>query len=83
MSEADAATRDHFLSLVDQSAPQMASHDEISWPDEWRPRLAETREWASSMLGEDEVGYFGDGSTGTVDDFEHGEYLQMLAERND
>jgi len=75
--------RDAFLALVERSEPLMAAHDELTWNGQWRARLAETREWAERVRGDIEAGYFGDGSTGTVDDREHGEYLQMLPERDD
>ena len=35
------------------------------------------------VADEFEAGCFGDGSTGTEDDYEHGIYLQMLADRDD
>jgi hypothetical protein len=35
------------------------------------------------IADEFEAGSFGDGSTGTEDDYEHGIYLQMLADRDD
>jgi len=83
MTAEDKVKRDAFMELVFRSRPKMAAHDELAWPHEWRARRAETRVWATSMRDDIEAGYFGDGSTGTVDDHEHGVYLQMLAERDD
>lgn len=83
MSEGDKKVRDVFLELVHAAEPVMAAHDELSWPTTWRSKLAQTREWAELVSDDVDAGYFGDGSTGTVDDHEHGIYLRMLAERDD
>ena len=42
----------------------------VSWADMWDAAL-------------DDGGYFGDGSTGTIEDIEHGWYLRELAARDD
>ncbi|MBN2176676.1 MAG: hypothetical protein JW722_03360 [Demequinaceae bacterium] len=44
-------------------------------------RAASTKEGLEQ--DDTDAGEFGDGSTGTVEDYEHGVYLQMLAERDD
>lgn len=83
MTDEDKVVRDAFLALVERLEPEMAAHDELTWDGQWRARMAETRSWAVFAKGDVEAGYFGDGSTGTVEDHEHGEYLRMLAERDD
>jgi hypothetical protein len=83
MTDEDKARRDAFMVLVNRPEPLMSAHDELTWDAKWRARLAETRQWAASVHGHIEAGYFGDGSTGTAEDFEHADYLTMLAERED
>jgi excisionase family DNA binding protein len=39
--------------------------------------------WAEMWESVLDVGEFGDGSTGTIEDYEHGQYLRDLAERDD
>lgn len=75
--------RDAFLSLVLAEPPVMAAHDELSWDRRWPALLAQTREWRELALEDLDAGYFGDGSTATLEDYEHGLYLWILAERDD
>jgi 5-methylcytosine-specific restriction endonuclease McrA len=77
------ATRDAFVARVNRETPLRASDDELNWERQWPSLLAQTRSWAGPSSREEGSGYFGDGSTGLTDDFEHGVYLQMLAERDD
>lgn len=83
MNDKDRACRDEFLELVWSEPPVMAAHDELAWGTEWRRLLKETREWAQDEVDALDAGSFGDGATGTEDDFEHGAYLLMLSERDD
>ncbi|MDX6309820.1 MAG: hypothetical protein QOI06_2866 [Nocardioidaceae bacterium] len=83
MTPEHAQVRDAFMLRVYDDPPSRACDDERSWNERWPVLLAETREWCERESGNLDAGYFGDGSTGTVDDFEHGIYLQKLAERDD
>lgn len=83
MTPEHARVRDAFLLRVFDHPPSRACDDERGWNQRWRALLAETRDWFERESGNPDAGYFGDGSTGAVDDFEHGIYMQMLAERDD
>ncbi len=74
--------RDDFLALVRAVVPVRACHDDVSWDAAWPGLLKETRQWRGAVA-DDEAGYWGDGSTGTREDYEHGWYLQDLAERDE
>jgi hypothetical protein len=83
MTPEDKVIRDAFLARVASEPPVRASDDDLTWDKRWRSLLAQTREWCEMKLGEVDAGYFGDGSTGTVDDYEQGIYMQMQADRDD
>jgi hypothetical protein len=78
--------RDAFLLRVTNEPPSRAC-DHGNWDEQRRPLLAQTKTWckaeAEAEPDEMESGSFGDGSTGTEDDHEHGIYMQMLADRDD
>ena len=80
-----ARVREEFLALVRAVAPVRACHDEVSWDATWPGLLRRTRQWHQDTGAgdDDEAGSWGDGSTGSREDIEHGWYLQDLAERDD
>lgn len=84
MTEADKVVRDEFFSFVFDDEPHVDAYDEEHWDKELRlqySRLA--RELAAEAHDDLDAYEYGDGGTGTEDDYEHGLYLQMLAERDD
>lgn len=83
MTADDKVIRDAFLTRVRRQTPLRPSDDDVAWKTSWRQLLAATRQWCEPAEDPFESGYFGDGSTGMVDDYEHGIYLQMLADRDD
>jgi 5-methylcytosine-specific restriction endonuclease McrA len=83
MTPEDMVIRDAFLARVDREPPLRASDNDLTWKVRQRSLMAETRKWCDPQGDEFEAGYFGDGSTGTEDDYEHGIYLEMLANRDD
>jgi len=83
MGPGEKAIRDAFLARVRRKEPLRASDDDVAWEKTWPPLFAATRRWCGPQEDPFEAGSFGDGSTGTVDDYEHGVYMQMLADRDD
>lgn len=83
MGPLDYEVRDDFLACVYADTSCRPCYDEKVWQGIYQRLLANTRQWHAHAVAEVESGYFGDGSTGTIDDIEHGYYLQLLAERED
>jgi len=71
-----------FKLRVDASPATKLCDDETKWPELGRSLMADATEWAVSEQLADEAGYFGDGSTGTIEDIEHGWYMQQVMERD-
>ncbi|GEM_PF-4328288 len=83
MTTGDKVIRDTFLARVDHEPPLRASDNDETWKARQPSLFAQTRAWCHPQVDEFESGSFGDGSTGTEEDYEHGIYMQMLADRVD
>ncbi len=66
---------------MDREPPLRASDNDETWKGRQPSLFAQTRAWCHPPVDEFESGSFGDGSTGTEEDYEHGIYMQMLADR--
>lgn len=83
MNAEQRVIRDAFLARVRSKEPLRLCDNYETWDGVRQSLLADTREWCKWEQGDIDSGYFGDGSTGLEDDYEHGYYLQMLADRDD